>query len=763
MNWREGWTRLPFVGIALAAIAGIVAADSAPLPRIGLLLAGVALCFAVLRRNLTTRCVLVGCCFFALHSWRQTSSPGVLLAGELGGEPQAIAARGEVAGEPTVSPGGVASFPFQLEWIARSGKMHPTNAVVQAYWRGEPQFGDKLQLFGVAEPIRGPRNPGEFDMRARQARRGVYHSLVVRYPENGKLLERGGGNRVLRAAQASRRWMQNALGRGLEDAPDVQGVISSMVLGVRDDNSDEITEQFQQTGTLHLFAVSGLNVAIVAYLLWSAATVVRLPRRWAAAAVIPALFFYAAITGLNTSSLRAATMAAIVLGGFFVDRKVQPVNSLAAAAVIILGVDTNQLFSIGFQLSFAVVAAIIVFADRILKALVRWSEPDPFLPRSLLSRLQRMWLRAWHTVAGGASVSLAAWIGSLLLILSYFYMITPVSLLANLVVVPLAFGVLAVGLISLVLTPVAPWLALVFNQANWSLTSLILATVALLARAPAAHYYMELPRWPSGARGEITVLDVEAGAAVHLRARPRDWLFDAGPERHFNRIVRSYLRFRGVNRLDGVAFTHGDSQHIGAAPALLRAFRPTKILDTSAPDQSTTHKALIDFVDSHRLDRQLCASPGELLLGREVTARVLFPPPGFAARSADDQALVVQLIVANKWRVLLMSDSGEATENLLLRSEADVQSDILVKGQHHSGVSGSAEFIERVAPQLIVATSPEFPEHERVKDEWQAMVEGCGATLFRLDRTGAVTLRFWRDRWEARAHVTSETFRATSR
>ena len=104
-------------------------------------------------------------------------------------------------------------------------------------------------------------------------------SLVVRYPENGKLLSRGGGSPVMRAAQASRKWMQDALARGLEDSPDLHSLISGMVLGVRDETPDEVEERFQQTGTLHLFAVSGLNVAIVAHLLWILATMLRIPRR----------------------------------------------------------------------------------------------------------------------------------------------------------------------------------------------------------------------------------------------------------------------------------------------------------------------------------------------------------------------------------------------------------------------------------------------------------------------------------------------------
>ena len=136
-------------------------------------------------------------------------------------------------------------------------------------------------------------------------------------------------------------------------------------------------------------------------------------------------------------------MAAFLLGGIFFDRPVLALNSLAGAALLILAFDTNQLFTSGFQLSFAVVGAILVWQNSIFRVLLRPAETDPFLPRSLISRSRRFFERSYRLVAGGVSVSAAAWAGSLLLIVWYFYLVTPISLIANLTVVPIAFCVLA--------------------------------------------------------------------------------------------------------------------------------------------------------------------------------------------------------------------------------------------------------------------------------------------------------------------------------
>jgi competence protein ComEC len=261
----------------------------------------------------------------------------------------------------------------------------------------------------------------------------------------------------------------------------------------------------------------------------------------------------------------------------------------------------------------------------------------------------------------------------------------------------------------------------------------------------------------------MTALDLGAGAALHVRTRRSDWLIDSGRERDFKRIVRNYLRSRGINRLDGLILTHGDAGHLGGAAAMLRVFRPRVLIDTAAPDRSSVHRALIASLQNQRLLRMLCAAPDELALGPAVTARILFPPPNHKRSTADDQALVLQLLVADRWRVLCLSDSGEATERLLLESGADLRSDILIKGQHHSGVSGTAEFLDRVQPQAIIASGLDFPENERIKDDWAESVTARGIKLLRQDKTGAVTLRFFRDRWEAIPYLTSEVLRSDKR
>ena len=262
---------------------------------------------------------------------------------------------------------------------------------------------------------------------------------------------------------------------------------------------------------------------------------------------------------------------------------------------------------------------------------------------------------------------------------------------------------------------------------------------------------------------EINVLDLKSGGVVHVRTPESDWLFDTGSLRNYDRVVRQYLRSKGVNRLDGLLLTHGDAGHMGGASGALLDFRPRQLIDAAATDRSLTHRKLIAGLARSGIPRRLCAAGDEFDLSREVRARILFPPREFESGKADDQALVIQLAVSGKSLVLIMSDSGVATEKYLTKNYPDLRSDIVVKGQHYSGISGSDAFLASVQPQAIVATSCDFPENERLKDEWVERVGARGIKLFRQDETGAVRIRVFRDRWDARTYVTSETFWSTSR
>jgi hypothetical protein len=181
--------RQPFVGLALMAAMGIIAAEIIPLPSVAVTatVTILALCTLIVahRPRLLATYAIVGAGFFLLHNFQTKNTEGQQLADELGNRPRLITAIGCVTSEPKTTPSGFATFLLELKSIQLEGRKQSTHAVWQVRWKGAPEFGDELELSGTAEPIPPPRNPGEFDMRSYLARRDVRRMLFVRYPENG--------------------------------------------------------------------------------------------------------------------------------------------------------------------------------------------------------------------------------------------------------------------------------------------------------------------------------------------------------------------------------------------------------------------------------------------------------------------------------------------------------------------------------------------------------------------------------------------------
>ena len=722
--------RKPFAGLALCAAAGILCADRWPVNPYPLA-AGLLAC-AVL---LVWKPFLPGCylftagAFFLFHTIDAHPGRVHIVA------PGVVRLSGAVADEPEQtrgfhdSPG--AKFLLRLD--------DGTQSLVR--WTGPaPAYGDRVECVGTLSGIPGPRNWAQFDYAAYMRRLNTHSELEMRFPSDGRIVGRGEGNPVLALAFKARHWMERRLGLDLEDEPECAGLIESLVLGVKRETPDD-KELFRRTGTLHLFTVNGLHVAMLASIAWFLLRFTGIGRSRAVLLILPLLAFYAAVTGLSSGSVRATIMASVWLFGELLDRRPLALNSLAAACFFIFLWDTNQLFLPGFQFSFGVVLAIILLAGRFRERFVDWVRPDPFLPRPLWGRWRRWNFAACCFVANLAAVSLAAWIGSLPFTANYLHLCSPAAVLVNVAVVPIAYGILSEGILSL-LSSWWNWLSITFNNANLFLAKGLLVVVHLFARIPGGHFYFELPRWRPPLC-ELTVFDLGSGGSIHLRAEGRDWLVDSGNTRPYGEIVLSYLRSRGVNRLDDFVLTHGGAKNAGAAAELLGDLAPSRIFQSPLGDRWRGRRAFQAAAGAVETVKR-----GDVLrVARDVELRVVYPPPDLVARAADDKALALQ-VSAGGCKALLMSDGGFVTEHWLLDHERDLKSDILIKGQHAADVSGSLDFIDAVHPAAIICASFKYPAGAHIADSWAASVAARGIRLFRQDECGAVRVDLRREGWE---------------
>ena len=768
MKLRPLQPRQPLIALALSAAGAITVADFFPLKVLPSVLLWVAAVTTLIwRPRMATCCACVAATFFALHSIRHYGSAAMTLAKELRAGPEVMRVRGIITTEPEApkvwTRNVTARFRLKTESIEWRDLTRDIPLLLNVTWAGEmPKAGDRVEIVGAAQNIAARRNPGQFDLGNYLRRQGVCSEIRARYASDCLIVSRGHGSRLQAFAVKARAWICARLERDLEDAPVITSLIESMVLGLRDDSLADVKELFQRTGTLHLFAVSGLNVAMLAALVWLVLKPLRLRRAAAILAIIPVLWAYAVITGLSASCVRATIMGSALLLGYLVDRPPIIYNSLAAAGLLILGWDTNQLFSTGFQFSFALVWTIAFLAQRIQRGIEPLGQPDPFLPRALWTVRQKMGSHVTTALAATLGVTLAAWAGSLLFTAGYFHLFSIAAIGANLVAVPLAFAVLALGIFSVVASVVWPFGAVLSNNANWLCAHLLLRAMEMFALIPGGNFYVEMRPFDSRPDCEVMVFDLDTGGATHIRSGRFDALIDCGSAYRYEQAVLPYLRSRGTNALDALIVSHGDAQHIGGGLAALNDFRSARVIDSPMADRSSTRRSLHAALAKSRVGKSFARRGDRVAISPTTALRILFPPGGYQRPAADDKTLVLRLECGTT-RILFMSDSGFATEQWLLRNEADLGADMVIKGQHSKDHSGTADFLAAVNPRAVICSAPEEGRGSGSLDEWCAQIEARGITVFRQDRTGAVHVTVGRGEFVVRGFVNGQILRSRTR
>ncbi len=733
--------RLPFIGLALTAVAGILLGHSAALPLTPLAVAFFACSAAAFThagRMLLWPAVIFA--FAVLITFAGPLSPGEHLAARLSPRWQIATVDLRVTTEPAATD-RVGEWRFRADLGSidlRDQSVHRT-VPVAVRWRGpKPRYGDEWRVAGSLRNLPGPRNPGQFDIRTWLRTFGICSELRVDLAAGAGRID-STPNPIIAFSFAARRWIDRTLSRGIEGTPEA-AVIRAMTIGDTSDIPPVVEDGFRQIGVFHLFSVSGLHVGLISVILWGGLAMTPLGGRRAVAVLIPAIFFYALITGWKPASVRAALMVALVAGGLLFDRRALPFNSVAAAAFLILLLNPLELFNPGFQLSFGVVFAILALALPARSLLESIGQPDPFIPKELLSWTQRFTASAGLNLAALGALSVAAWLGSLPLSIHYFHLVSLAAIPANVAAVPVAFAMLGLSLLTIAVGLVSPWLAVVLNNTNFLLAKVLLAAIHWLAGQPGSHFYVAAPE-PPGTRATLTVLDCGDGGSTVFRTGSQTWLVDAGTAFAGGAIVGPFLQSRGVNRVSTAVLTHGDSDHLAGFADVIPRVPIDRAIDSPLRDRSPTRAAIVQLLRAHSIPVETVTEGDAFDLGSGASVEVLYPPPDSDRPVADDKNVVLRLTVG-RFRVLLLSDAGWATELWLVENAADqLACDLLVKGHHRSGYSGSGEFLRAASPQAIIVSETNFPPTEAPSADFLAVAARFEIPVFRQSRTGALTVR----------------------
>ncbi|RDI95239.1 DNA internalization-related competence protein ComEC/Rec2 [Meiothermus sp. QL-1] len=610
----------------------------------------------------------------------------------------------------------------RLEGHLRDGFLHTTQGPV--YVHHFPRLKDGFYVLeGRLLRPEGKRNPGGFDQQTWL--RGLGVSAVLRV---GRVVQ------FQPLPKNLRQQLKEQLLSGL--SPPVAALASALTLGERRELG-EAYQAFQQAGLAHALALSGLHVGILTGFFLLALYPLG---PWRYLATILLLLGYLWLVGPFPSLVRAVIMAALVLLGLFVGRgRVALLPALSLALFVHLLLEPHALFSLSAQLSYLAVLGLALVLPR-LPRLSGWKQ----------------WL--WASI----SLTLAAQLLTLPLLLHHFHQLPLVSPLSNLLVLPLLSLLVPLGFLKLLLGEVLAW-------AVEGLGRLVLGLVGWLAQGPqlywgeispagfALYYLGVLPlvlalygrlRWLRAAslsataalssllpqslpKAELWQLDVGQGDATLVRLPGRvEILVDGGRGWAYPRLERA-LRALGVDDIDLLVATHPDADHVEALVEVMRNF-PVGVLLTGPPVRS-------DSLD--RALRQTAQAQGirvvEVRQGfrlRLAGAELRFLGPQGLELEDNARSLVFVLEYAGRKALF----TGDAPASVEARWPAE-RVDILKVGHHGAESSTSEELLSRFQPRVAligVGNNPYGHPSRAVLERLQRH----GVAIRRTDLEGAIRI-----------------------
>lgn len=670
------------------------------------------------------------------------------------------------------------------------------------------QAGDRLAILALMNRVPPAANPGEFDAAAHERVDRQLVRLQSPSPDCVTILKSGSAWRPRRLLGKLRQTLHRELWQHIHPAR--AGLAAGLLVGAREQLGYEQTQRFFLTGMIHLLAISGVHVGILAYGFWMFTRTGLLSRRWAIVAAIVFVTLYALITEAHPPVVRAAILVSIFALGRWLGRSAAPLNALAAGGLVVLLMNPTQLFQVGTQLSFLAVATLI-YAGPLL---VRKRPADP-LDR-LIASTRPLW---WRFSTAAASYGFRLWLTgavvwtiALPLTMYRFHVMSPAALVLNsLLWLPISLA-LYFGFATLTIGWLLPPVGAVCGWVCDFLLSFVEGSIAYGERFPGSYQwlpgpalwwvlgfyfvlaiYVVSPRLPSKKLWTLTILVVwtAIGFAASVRSPLRQWtakepelrctfiavghgtsvllefpdggtlLYDAG---HMGtpgggaETISAVLWSRGITTLDAVMISHADADHYNALPELLERFTVKRVFVSPVMFQFEPQgvKMLHEAITARHVPIVTLHGGDTLNLGGAVHGEILHPPRRGVPGSDNANSLVLLVEFAGQ-RILLPGDLETPGLDDVL-AELPLHCDMVMAPHHGSARSNPRGFAQWSTPQWVIISGSRARDASVVMDAYRSY----GAEVVHTAHENAVqfiatptslTVETWQDNaWRVRRH-----------
>lgn len=683
------------------------------------------------------------------------------------------------------------------DWKNNDGKVNePVKSGIIIY--SEDSFchaGDYIWVRVKLKDFEEPTNEGQFNARAYYTSDGINYQGIFNKTVNITPCEGTLKASLLNIADSIKNVYVNTFTR--KNA----GTMRAIVLGDRSVLDDEIKELYKKNGISHILAISALHITMVGMLVYRMLKkIISVIQAAVLSSVI--MLFYLYITGNSVSAGRAVIMILVFMLADVLGRTSDGANTLGLAVVILIIKNPYCISNAGFLMSFLAMAGIIfvkpIFSNEETIML--------FFRKKKMVSITEMFI--YHNIIDMLITGLCVQIATLPVVLSMSGQIAIISLLLNIVVIPLMSVIMVSGILTgimgLISMKAAIWTAgageYILDLYSWlcekasGSSGAVIVTGHPPEKAVVLYYvflivwcviyYMKvfsgisgkyrnvLPvilyliitiqlRYDTGCSMKISMLDVGQGDSIVLQTSDGfNALFDGGStsKKNIGRYrIYTYLKYAGVRSLDYVFVSHPDKDHISGIYELIDMCDNTfEIKNIVLPHINDTDETLLEIrkmADGAGIN-VLYACRGDALSAGNLSISCVHPCKNYNYESANDYS-AVYLISFGKFSMLMTGDAESKAEKCLIQdarksdSMVDLQKlsgiNVLKAGHHGSRGASSENFLRFVKPETALISCGVDNSYGHPHKETLQRLKEAGTKVYRTDDGGEIMVRVWED------------------
>ncbi len=558
-----------------------------------------------------------------------------------------------------------------------------------------------------------------------------------------------------------------------EKFPDpLQSHAIALIFGDQKEMAEDQYAAYQKLGVVHLFAISGGQVSLLAMFIYFVLIRIGLTKRNSMIVVVAILPFYASMTGFSPSVNRACGMVIIFFIAQIFSKKISPLSAMCTCLMVYLLLVPYEIFSIGFQLSFLVCAGLIISQGILTRVN---SFPAKLFVGSLVCQIFALPVLLYNFY----EISSIGIFVNVLYIPVFSYVYFPLTILLYILVLLLSHGG---GTMIEVLNKLFEWLvnvslwlseipfaSLVFGKPSTLVLVLLALSILLLMISIEGgklkgicasvmvftlllvfQYFHE----DLSPAGEVTVIDVGQGDSIfiHLPYNKGNYLIDAGGTVAFGKpdwakrksqfdpgkdVVTPFLKSKGIRSLDKLILSHADQDHIGGAEAIVKQLTIAEIVVPIG--QETEFEKRTWFSEASKEIKVIKVKAGDGWQAAGAWFKVVHPE--VVSEETNASCIVIHAEIGGaKW--LFTGDVDVAGELAILARNPNLDVDILKVGHHGSKTSTTKELLENTQVKAAIISVGEKNSYGHPNAEVLEKLEGANLRIFRTDLDGSVRYQF---------------------